>query len=124
MEIDVSEEQPQKAPYPIVVTESGSVMDVSEEQRQKAADPIVVTESGSVMDVSEEQPEKAWLPIVVTESGSVVDVSEEQPEKAPAATLVGTVSRKSLMSSRRAIVENLSAAPPTRETEQQSMNIR
>jgi hypothetical protein len=54
-EIAWREEQFLKAPSPIVVTESGSVMDVREEHSRKAQSSIVVNDSGSVMDVSEEQ---------------------------------------------------------------------
>jgi hypothetical protein len=42
-----------KTSFPIVVSESGSVMDVSEEHLAKAHFPIVLSELGSVMDVSE-----------------------------------------------------------------------
>jgi hypothetical protein len=54
----VRAEHPQKAQWPIAVTESGIVMAVREEHPLKAARPIDVTPSGMVMAVREEHPEK------------------------------------------------------------------
>ena len=44
-------------------------MEVSPEQPEKAPMPMVATEFGIVMEVSPEQPEKAPMPMVETESG-------------------------------------------------------
>jgi hypothetical protein len=74
------------------------------------------------MDVSEEHSSKASCPIAVSEFGSVMDVSEEHPLKALAATLVGTLSRKSRMESRCAMEQNSFAA--FEPSEQHSMYVR
>jgi hypothetical protein len=58
--------------------ELGSETNVREWQSgAKTFFPIVVSESGSVIDVSEEHLAKAHFPIVVSESGSAMKVSEE-----------------------------------------------
>ena len=98
-------------------------MDVSEEHCEKARAPIIVSESGSVMDASEEQFRNAPSPIVVSESGSVIEISDRQPLKASSAIMVGTLSKKTLIGSRCAIAENLSA-PRCPEAEQQSKNVK
>ena len=43
----------------MLVTLLGMVTDFSDEQKEKAAYPILVTLSGIVISVSDEQPEKA-----------------------------------------------------------------
>ena len=78
-ELKAREEQPEKAPTPIQVTESGMVIQLSEEQSRKAPSPIIVTEFGMVIEVSEEQSRKAQSPMIVTQSGRVIEGSEEQP---------------------------------------------
>ena len=64
--IDVREEHPLKALFPIVGTLFGRVIDVREEHPEKAPTLIVVTLFGRVIEVREEHPEKAYFPIVVT----------------------------------------------------------
>ena len=78
-ELKAREEQPEKAPTPIHVTESGMVIQLSEEQSRKAPSPMIVTDFGIVIEVSEEQSRKAQSPMIVTQSGRVIDGSEEQP---------------------------------------------
>ena len=78
-ELKAREEQPEKAPTPIHVTESGMVIQMSEEQSRKAPSPMIVTDFGIVIEVSEEQSRKAQSPMIVTQSGRVIDGSEEQP---------------------------------------------
>ena len=53
--IDVIEEQPSKAPLPMLVRPAGSSIDVIEEQRWKAASPTLVRPAGSAINVIEEQ---------------------------------------------------------------------
>ena len=57
--IVLSEEQPSKARFPMLVTLLGMVMVVKEEQTLKALIPMLVTLLGIVIEVSEEQPLKA-----------------------------------------------------------------
>ena len=53
--IDANEEQPSKAPLPMLVRLAGSSIDVNEEQSLKAYPPILVRPAGSSIDVNEEQ---------------------------------------------------------------------
>ena len=53
---EVSPEQPENAPYPMLVTLSGIVTEVSPEQPQNALSPMRVTLSGIVIEVNSEQP--------------------------------------------------------------------
>ena len=52
----------------------GMVMLSSELQPEKAPSPMLVTESGIVTELSTMQPEKAELPMLVTESVIVTEV--------------------------------------------------
>jgi hypothetical protein len=56
----------------------GSAIDVNEEQPRKAPPPMLVRLAGSGIDVNEEQPAKARLPRLVRPAGSSIDVMEEQ----------------------------------------------
>ena len=49
---DASDVHPQKAEYPIDVTDDGIAIDFSDVHRRKAKSPIDVTEDGIVTDVS------------------------------------------------------------------------
>ena len=71
----VKEEQPWKAPQPILVTLLGNVMLVKEEQPMKAYSPMLVTLFGIVMLVKDSQPAKAASPMLVTLSGIVTFVN-------------------------------------------------
>jgi len=55
MLIDVRDEQPLKAAFPIVVTDGGILMVKSERQNPNAADPILVIDVGMVTVVNDEQ---------------------------------------------------------------------
>ena len=68
----VREVQPQKAPYPIDVTEGERLMWAREVQPSKAQSPIDVTEGGRLIWVREVQSEKALSPIDATEGGIIV----------------------------------------------------
>ena len=57
--IEVREEQPEKVPYPMLVTLLEIVMEVREEQSRKAQSLMLVTLLGIVIEVREEQPSKA-----------------------------------------------------------------
>ena len=57
---------------------SETLMNVSDEQEEKAPSPIVVTLSGIVIDVSDKQEKNVQFPILVTLFGIVMDVSDEQ----------------------------------------------
>ena len=52
--IEVRPEQPQKADFPILVTELGIMTEVRPEQREKAYSPILATEFGIVIEVRPE----------------------------------------------------------------------
>jgi len=60
-------EQPSKASFPIIVTESGIVIDLSNSHSLKVLSPILVTESGIVMDSSELHHSNVDSSISVTE---------------------------------------------------------
>lgn len=57
----------------MLVTEFEIVIDVRDEQPSNAPFPMLVTELGMVMEVREEQPSNALLPMRVTELGMMVD---------------------------------------------------
>ena len=65
----VREEHSQKAPLPIVVTESGIVMAVREEHPWKALSPIVVTPFAKVTSVSSRSFKNLSLPEYTAELG-------------------------------------------------------
>ena len=71
----VKEEQPWKAPQPILVTLLGNVMLVKEEQPMKAYSPMLVTLWGIVMLVKDLHKPKALSPMLVTLSGIVTFVN-------------------------------------------------
>ena len=57
---------------------NGKVIDSSDEHPENAELPMLVTRSGIVIDSSDEQPLNAELPILVTLLGIVIDSSDEQ----------------------------------------------
>ena len=61
---------------------AGSAIHVIEEQPSKAPSPMLVRLAGSSIDVIEEQPEKAFTPRLVRRAGSAIDVNAEQSQKA------------------------------------------
>ena len=81
--IEMREVQPENAPDPMDVTESGMVTEVSPVQPENALSPMDVTESGMVTEVSPVQPENALPPMDVTESPMVTELSEVQPMNTP-----------------------------------------
>jgi len=58
---------------------NGIVTEVREEQSEKAPSPMLVTESPMVTEEREEQLLKAISPMLVTESGIITEVREEHP---------------------------------------------
>lgn len=64
-------EQPENAPYPIVVMAFGIVIVFRPEQEENARVPNVVTVLGIVNEVKPVQLENAFSPTVVTEFGKI-----------------------------------------------------
>ena len=73
--MEVSPLHPEKAEFPMDVTELGIVIEVSPLHPEKAASPMNVTELGIVIEVSPLQKENAQSPMDVTELGMVMEVS-------------------------------------------------
>ena len=63
------EEQPEKAPFPMLVTVAGIVTEVKLVQPRNASDPMPVTLAGIVTEVSPVQPRKAESAMLVTPAG-------------------------------------------------------
>ena len=55
----------------------GIVIFVNDEHPEKAEYPILVTEKGIAICVNDEHPEKAYSPIEVTQEGIVICFSDE-----------------------------------------------
>jgi hypothetical protein len=70
-----SDEHPQKAPFPIVVTLFGMSTLCSDKHLENANSPIVVTLLGISMLCSDEHPLKELSPIVVTLLGILYSVT-------------------------------------------------
>ena len=83
--------QPEKAAYPMLITELGIVKEVRL-QPENAKSPMPVTELGIVKEVRL-QPEKAPSPMLVTELGIIVFIL-------PATSIFVSVSMMALQSSR------------------------
>ena len=64
---------------------------VNEEQPSKAPSPMLVRPAGIAIDVIEEQPRKARTLMLVSPTGSSIDVKEEQRKKVPSSRLVRPV---------------------------------
>ena len=82
MLMEVKLEQPEKVPYPMLVTPWPRVTEVKPEHPKKAYDPMLVTLLGMLMEVRLEQPLKAPSPMLVTPWPRVTEVKPEHPLKA------------------------------------------
>ena len=79
-------EQPEKAEFPILVTEFGIVMEVRPEQLLKAELPILVTPSRMVREESLDKPLKKPLGIFFIPK--VAEAMLQQPSNTPSPTFV------------------------------------